>query len=201
MSMPIDRRSPDFASFGLSAQLSDGTPVLIRAVCRDDGPKIRRAFHMLGPETIHARFFDTRAEVTEAEIAQITGVDFNCNVALLATIGADDNETIIGGTSYFALDGGMPPRSAELAFTIVEGYQGCGLGRLLLQQIVAIARANGLISLEADLLADNTAVLTLFQHSGLPMTLRRDADILHVRLELESDHTASSATATSPSVT
>jgi GNAT superfamily N-acetyltransferase len=195
----IDRPTPDFANFHLPATLADGTPVLIRAVRPDDGPKIRRAFHTLRPETIHARFFDSRAEVTAVELAQIARVDFKRDAALLVTVGTGDDEIIVGGASYFALDGATPPRSGELAFTIVEAYQGRGLGRLLLREMVAIARTNGLATLEADMLADNIPALTLFRHSGLPMTLRRDANLLHVRLALSAAQSASSATATSPS--
>ena len=194
--MPAKR--PDFSTFALPVTLDDGTPVTLRAVRRDDGAKIRRAFHRLGPETVHARFFEYRAEVTDAELAQITGVDFRRDAALLVTIGAGADEMIIGGVSYFALDGSDPPLSAELAFTIVDGYQGHGIGNLLMKHIAAIARANGLTYLEAEILADTSPMLHVFQHSGLPMVLRREPPTLHVRLELTP---ASSATATSPSVT
>jgi GNAT superfamily N-acetyltransferase len=195
-----DLSASDFSRFHLPVHLADGTLVLIRAVRRDDGPKIRRAFHTLGPEAVHARFFDTRADVSDAELTQIADVDFKRDAALLATIRASADEIIIGGTSYFARDGATPPLSAELAFTIVEGYQGRGLGRLLLKEIIAIAYANGLTYLDADLLANNIAMLTLFRHCGLPMALRHDDEMLHIRLELAPPYTASSATATSPSV-
>jgi GNAT superfamily N-acetyltransferase len=175
---------PDFSKLSLPVILDDGTRVKLRAVRDDDAPKIRRAFHTLGPETIHARFFDQRAIVTEAELLHIIGVDFRRDAALLVTIGAGEDEIIIGGVSYFALDGGDPPLSAELAFTIVDGYQGRGMGNLLMQRIVEIARANGLTYLEADTLADNLAMLHVFQHSGLPMVQRWDGDIVHVRLEI-----------------
>lgn len=176
----------NFSALSLPLVLDDGTRVTLRAVHRDDGPKIRRAFHTLGSETVHARFFEYRHEVTEAELAQITSVDFRRDAALLVTRGAGDREIVIGGASYFALDGGDPPLSAELAFTIVEGYQGRGIGRVLLRQLIEIARANGLTYLEADVLADNIPMLHLFQSAGLPITLRRDNDIIHVRLELAS---------------
>jgi len=180
--MSADR--PDFSTLALPLALDDGTPVTLRAVRRDDGPKIRRAFHTLGPETIHARFFDSRAVVTVEELTHITGVDFRRDAALLVTLGEGADEIVIGGASYFALDGGDPPLSAELAFTIVDGYQGHGMGNLLMKHIVEIARANGLTYLEADLLADNIPMLHVFQHTGLPMVLRRDPPTIHVRLEV-----------------
>jgi GNAT superfamily N-acetyltransferase len=179
----------DFSTFSRPVVLDDGMPVTLRAVRREDGPKIRRAFHTLAAETVHARFFEYRAEVTDAELAQITGVDFRRDAALLATLGAGDAEIVIGGVSYFALDGGDPPLSAELAFTILEGYQGRGIGGLLMRHIVEIARAAGLTYFEADLLAENMAMLNVFRRSGLPMILRREPPTMHVRLELQATYT------------
>ncbi|MGP8232741.1 MAG: N-acetyltransferase family protein [Methylovirgula sp.] len=177
---------PDFSTFYLKTKLDDGTPATLRAVHRDDGPRIRRAFHTLGSETIHARFFEYRAEVTEAELAHITGVDFKRDAALLVTTGAGADEVIIGGVSYFAIDDADPPKSAELAFTIIDGYQGHGIGRLLMHEIIEIARANGIEFLEADMFADNTPMLHVFQHAGPPLTLLREEDTIHVRLELKA---------------
>lgn len=175
---------PDFSKLSLPLILDDGTPVTLRAVRDDDAPKIRRAFHTLGPETIHARFFDQRAEVTEAELLHIIGVDFRRDVALLVTIGKGEDEIVIGGVSYFALDDFDPPKRAELAFTIVDGYQGHGMGRVLMHEIIGIARANGIHYLEADLFADNIPMLHVFQHAGLPLVLLREEDTIHIRLEV-----------------
>ncbi len=184
------RPVPDFSTFCLKTKLDDGLPVTLRAVHRDDVARIRKAFHRLGAETIHARFFEYRAEVTAAELAQITSVDFRRDAALLATIGEGVDEAVIGGVSYFALDGGDPPLSAELAFTIVDGYQGHGMGRMLMREIIDIARANGLMYLEADMFADNIPMLHVFQHAGLPLTMLRDEDTIHMRLELRGQTTA-----------
>ncbi len=180
----VIRPVPDFSTFSLKTKLDDGRPVTLRAVHRDDGPRIRRAFRTLGSETIHARFFEYRAEVTEAELAQITGVDFRRDAALLVTTGAGVDEVVIGGVSYFALDDFDPPKRAELAFTIVDGYQGHGMGRVLMHEIIGIARANGIHYLEADLFADNIPMLHVFQHAGLPLVLLREEDTIHIRLEV-----------------
>jgi len=189
MSAPLNavsRPVPDFSTFSLKTKLDDGTPVTLRAVHRDDGPRIRRAFHTLGSETIHARFFEYRAEVTEAELAHITGVDFKRDAALLITTGAGADEIVIGGVSYFAIDEADPPKRAELAFTIVDGYQGHGMGAMLMHHIIEIARANGIEVLEADMFADNIPMLHVFQHAGLPLSLRREEDTIHARLEVKT---------------
>ena len=111
--------------------LRDGTTVTVRAARADDGPRIDRAFHNLERDTVYTRFFGYKADVSEAELNRITMADFNQAVALLVTVGAGEDEVVIGGGSYFAADNAAPLRSAELAFLVEEDYQGRGLASAL----------------------------------------------------------------------
>ena len=165
--------------------LKDGAAVTLRAVRRDDGPRIREAFHKLEPETVYTRFFGYKADVSDTELKRITEVDFERDVALLVTIRLGAKEIVVGGASYFAVDAGDPPRSAELAFTVEEDYQGRGMGGMLLRHLAGIAREKGILTLEADVLASNQGMLGVFRAGGLPMELRRDADVIHVTLSLQ----------------
>jgi RimJ/RimL family protein N-acetyltransferase len=164
--------------------LKDGTVVTIRAARPGDEQKIRQAFRNLEAETIYTRFFAFKKEVTDAELARITGADFDRDVAILVTTGSGEAETVIGGASYFATNDAAPDRSAEVAFTVEEDYQGLGIAGSLLRHLVRIGLQNGLSRLEADVLARNLPMLSVFRRSGLPMTLRHDDDTVHVTLAL-----------------
>ena len=164
--------------------LKDGSEITVRAVRPDDGKRIYRAFHRLAPETVHNRFMGYKREVSEAELQHITGVDFRHDVALLATVGAGDEETVVGGASYFALDPAAPLESAELAFTVEEDYQGRGMATILMRHLVRFARRNGLRQFEADVLTSNLPMLAVFRASGLPMALTQDEDTVHVTMSL-----------------
>jgi GNAT superfamily N-acetyltransferase len=96
-------------------------------------------------DTVYTRFFGYKADVSDAELGRITGADFERAVALLVTIGAGEDEVVIGGASYF-VSGSVAAtgRSAELAFTVEEDYQSRGIGSLLMRHIIAIARVKGL---------------------------------------------------------
>src|SRR5208337_918037 len=165
--------------------LKDGTAVTLRAVRRDDGPKIREAFRNLDSKTVYTRFFGYKADVSDTELKRITEVDFERDVALLVTIQSGAKEIVIGGASYFAIDVGDPPRSAELAFTVEEDYQGRGMGGMLMRHLAGIAREKGILTLEADVLANNQGMLGVFRASGLPIKLRQEADVIHVTLSLQ----------------
>lgn len=164
--------------------LKDGTIVAIRAVRPDDGPKIRKAFKSLSPDTVYSRFFGHKRDVSDAELSHITGVDFDHDVALLVTTGCGEDEMVIGGASYFTIDPTRPGGSADLAFTVEEEYQGLGIASDLLRRLIEIARQKGLARLEADVLADNQPMLAVFHCSGVPVTLRREDEIIHVTLAL-----------------
>jgi RimJ/RimL family protein N-acetyltransferase len=182
-----DRSLANLPSYVSMETLKDGTRVTLRAIRADDGPRIRRAFRNLDPQTIYTRFFGYKADVSDVELKRITNVDFHRDVALLVTIGSGDDEVVIGGASYFAIDAGDPPRRAEIAFTVEEDYQGRGMAGILMRHMAQIARENGLVSLEAEVLSRNLPMLGVFQRSTLPMTLRREDDVVHVTLSVQPE--------------
>jgi GNAT superfamily N-acetyltransferase len=162
--------------------LKDGTTVTIRAIRRDDSGKVLEAFTNLDRESIYTRFFSYKRQLTETELRQITDVDFDHVVALVVTTRTRDGETIIAEGRYVTDDAPRSCRSAEVAFTTEEEYQGRGIARLLLRHLVRIARENGVSRLEADVLAGNQPMLTVFRRSGLPMQQRSEDGVLHVTL-------------------
>jgi RimJ/RimL family protein N-acetyltransferase len=175
--------SAQFYSF--AEMLKDGTAVTVRAARGDDGPKIRRAFHNLERHTVYTRFFSYKADVSDVDLARITGADFEGTVALLVTFGSGEDEVVIGGASYVVIDSvTAAERSAEVAFTVEEDYQGRGIGSLLMRHIIAIARAKGLDRLEADILSHNLPMLHVFRRCGCPLAVRRDGEVIHAILSL-----------------
>jgi GNAT superfamily N-acetyltransferase len=151
--------------------------------------RFRTAFHNLDRESIYTRFMGYKKDLTEAELDQATNVDFDRVVALVATVGSGDSEAIIAGARYVT-DGGPAPHSdAEIAFLVEEDYQAQGIASYNLGHLVRIARAKGLSQFHADVLANNRAMLSVFERSGLPMEKRQFQDVIHVTLSLEQEVT------------
>ena len=171
-------------NYGVTETLRDGTAVTIRAIHRDDRGKVVAAFMNLDRGSIYTRFFTHKSSLSEKELRQLTDVDFYHVVALVVTARTEDGETIIAGGRYVADDAPSPCRSAEVAFTTEEDYQGRGIARLLLQHLARIARENGVSRLEADVLAGNQPMLTVFRRSGLPMQQHSADGVIHVTLSL-----------------
>jgi RimJ/RimL family protein N-acetyltransferase len=179
MTTPADARH-----FSLAATLRNGTPITIRAVRPDDGPRIEKAFAQLERETIYTRFFRFRSALSAAELASVATVDFVRDVLLVATIASGNDEIVIAGGSYHAHDERDGSLSAEVAFTVEEDYQGQGLAGRLIDALTGIARKAGIARFVAEVLPVNKAMLAVFARTGLPTTERREEDVVHVTLDL-----------------
>jgi RimJ/RimL family protein N-acetyltransferase len=179
--------SRETSAFSQHAVLRNGTPVLIRVAVPADRDLFVAAFNKLEPNSVYTRFFGMRKELSPAELDRITASDFDNFVSLAAIVGRGADETLIGGGSYVVLPQAGGDRVAEVAFTIEEDYQGQGLAGKLLAGLVAIARRHGIARFEAEVLAGNAAMLSVFQRSGLPLTKARDGGVIHVVMDLRQN--------------
>jgi len=89
---------------------------------------------------------------------------------------------LVGGGRYYR---DAAHNSAELAFMTDDAYHGRGIASLILRRLVAIAREQGVERFEADVLARNAGMLTVFNRSGLPMQIENDGATIHVSLSLQ----------------
>ncbi len=162
--------------------LKSGLGVTIRSMRPDDRQRIAAAFRLLDRESIYTRLFSYRSELSEADLDRVMKVDPAREVALLVTIGEGDHEVVIGSGRCVASGA---PGTAEVAFLVEEDFHGLGIASRLLAQLAEIARARGIATLEADVLADNAAMLSVFARSRLPMKQRRDGGVMHITLDLK----------------
>lgn len=133
------------------------------------------------------RLFSYRTEVTEAALDRIVGIDPAREAALVVTLGTGDDEKVIGSGRYIASAAGGEGRTAEVAFIVEEDYHGLGIAGRLLRHLADIAHAEGIAAFEADVLAENSSMLSVFARSGLPMDKHRDGGTVHVTLSLKAD--------------
>ena len=177
----------DPQGFAAAETLRNGVAVTIRELRADDRERIASAVRRLGREAIYTRLFSYRTELTEAGLDRIMKVDPAREIALVVTVGAGAEETVIGSARYVVADEEGGERTAEVAFTVEEDYQGLGIASLLLRHLAAIGRERGVVAFEADVLAQNKPMLAVFARSGLPMRKRYDGSIVHVTLSLQGD--------------
>jgi len=77
---------------------------------------------------------------------------------------------------------------AQLACSVIDTYQGRGIGALLIKHVVGIARARGVLEFAGDVLGDNHTMLQLLTKSGLATHRSTQAGVVHVTFsEVEAD--------------
>ena len=160
--------------------LRDGRPATIRAFQPQDREAMLDAFGRTGDESRYRRFFASKRSLGEGEIAFFTEVNFQTHVALVAELEAGGRKLIAGGGRYIV----CAPRTAEVAFMVDDAHQGLGIGSLLMRHLVICARSAKLETLIAEVLADNKAMLKVFERAGLAVQTRREAGVLHLDMRL-----------------
>jgi RimJ/RimL family protein N-acetyltransferase len=159
----------------------DGRRVDIRALRPEDRDDLLAAVGRIGKDSLYRRFFAVKREFSEKETSFFVNVDFENHIALIAVVEERGKPVIAGGGRYIVVN----PGQAEVAFAVVDTYQGQGIGTMLMRHLVAIARRAGLRELIADVLPDNSPMLKVFEKSGLPTGKKRESGSVHVTLQLE----------------
>lgn len=170
----------DPARYSVVEALRDGRRMEIRALAPDDRSALLAAVDRTSTESLYRRFFSARRRFSERETAYFLNVDFKNHVALVAVVDEDGRQTIIAGGRYIAIG----PGKAELAFAVVDAYQGQGIGSALLRHLAAIARAGDVRQFTAEVLAENTPMLKVFTRSGLCVRTRTESGVVHVEADL-----------------
>ncbi len=173
-------RTQKIARYSKVDTLKDETQVEIRALRPEDRDAMLSAVGQTSARSLQRRFFAVKRSFTDKETSFFMNIDFVNHVALVAVVRENGHQQIVGGARYVI----EKPGQAELAFTVVDDYQGRGIGAVLMRHLSAIARGAGLTELVAEVLADNKAMLRLFERSRLPIKLTRDKEIVHVTLAL-----------------
>ena len=171
---------PGAADYAAVELLRDGRRLEIRALRPDDQAELLAAVDRTSAQSLYRRFFGVKRHFTDKEVDFFVNVDFVSHVALVAVVAEDGQPRIVGGGRYVVVESGK----AELAFAVIDDYQGQSIGQLLMRHLIAIARNAGLVELVADVLPSNSAMLKVFQKSGLPVNTRRADGIMHVSLRL-----------------
>jgi acetyltransferase len=156
-------RVADPAQYAESWPLLHAHSLTIRALQPEHADLEVRFGLALSQQSRYERFLGGGVKLTPELLARLVNVDFSRDAALIATVAFADSETPVGVGRYALTD---EDDTAELAVTIADAWQGCGLGRLLLERVIDAARRNGVRRLTGDVLAANARMLALARRSA-----------------------------------
>ena len=145
------------------ALLADGTTIEIRPARPGDFEAVRDMHARMSPDNLYLRFFGLSALAAEQEAHRICREPAPDHAALLSVL---DGE-VIGCSSYERADDGS--RSAEVAMAVADEMHSRGVGTLLLEHLISLARSRGVHTFTAETLSENALMLQVFADAGLPV--------------------------------
>lgn len=166
--------------YSVTERMRDGRAVEIRALRPDDKDDMLAAVGRTGTQSLQRRFFVVKRGFSEKEIAFFMNIDFANHVALVALAEEAGRKVIIGGGRYIVTE----PGKAEIAFVVIDDYQGQGVGTLLMRHLAGIARQAGLKELIAEVLPENAAMRKVFSKFGFEARRGNDPQVVHLVLQL-----------------
>ena len=143
------------------ALLTDGTTIEIRPAQPGDFDAVRDMHGKMSSDNLYLRFFSMGTAAAEREARRICREPGPDREALLAVL---DGE-VVGCGSYELLGAGS--QSAEVAMAVADDIHNRGVGTLLLEHLVSLARGRGVRAFTAQTLSENALMLQVFADSGL----------------------------------
>jgi len=145
-------------------RLGDGTAVAIRPVRPSDGDLLAAGFDRLSARSRYRRFLSPVPRLSDSMLAFLTSVDASDHHAWGAMIDEPAGEVGAGVVRWIRTK--ADPAVADLAVTVIDDYQGRGLGGLLLDAAVLDADAAGVDRFEGIVLGDNVSSRRMLARGG-----------------------------------
>jgi len=159
--------------------LRSGDVVRMRQVQPDDAPALVRAYANLGEQSRYRRFFTVMPELPEATLKAAVEVDHTDHEALVAVPLLSTE--IVGECRFIRLPD--QPDTADVGVTVVDAWQGRGLGSALLARLSERALEAGIEYFTAEVLAENRTMLALLPSLGQVET-ESHGPVVSARVEL-----------------
>jgi RimJ/RimL family protein N-acetyltransferase len=164
------------ASLPAEHELRDGTPVHLRLIGPADRDKLAAGFERLSPESRYWRFFTAMPRLSSSLLTRLTDTDGHDHLAIGAELGGDGGGPLVGVARFIRL--ADETDTAEASVAVVDDLQHRGLGRLLLRELSAAARAHGVRTFRAHVLGGNQRMRALLRDIDAHPTVHGEPGIL-----------------------
>ncbi|TXI75602.1 MAG: GNAT family N-acetyltransferase [Dokdonella sp.] len=145
-------------------ELPDGSVVTIRPIRPEDAEREQQFVIAMSDESRYYRFMDTIRELTQTMLVRFTQIDYDREMALVATIPSDDGKELqIGVARYVTNPDG---ETVEFALAVADEWQKHGVGRKLMSALIDCARSKGYRAIVGDVLSMNTKMFSLMSKLG-----------------------------------
>lgn len=173
----------DRAHFQQEETLRDGRKVVLRAIRADDKEGLQEGLSRMSEKSRYTRFFGPKLKISDEELRRFTELDYENHVGLVAEVIEDGEPHIVAGARYIVIE--QSPRIvAEVAFGVADDFQRQGIASMMMRRLIALARDEGIDEFQALVLSQNTDMLHVFAHCGLPQSTSREGAAIALRFDL-----------------
>jgi acetyltransferase len=151
--------------------LRDGTQFSLRPIRPEDAEMEQAFVRRLSSASRYFRFMGAVRELTPAMLARFTQIDYDREMAFVAMLSDGAAETEIGVARYISNPDGS---SCEFAIVVDDAYQRRGLGGIMMQQLIKVARERGLAAMTGYVVSENDGMLNLCSGLGFSIEHTRD---------------------------
>ncbi|QWA12183.1 bifunctional acetate--CoA ligase family protein/GNAT family N-acetyltransferase [Sodalis ligni] len=174
--------------------LKNGERCLLRPILPEDEPMLKQFIGQVTPEDLYYRYFSEITEFTHEDLAYMTQIDYDREMAFVAVRRHGLESTIVGVTRVIADPDNI---DAEFAVLVRSDLKKLGLGRLLLEKMIGYAREHGLDRLTAITMPSNQGMIALAKKLGFTVKLQLEDGIVALSLRLTAESPAATDKITS----
>ncbi len=170
----------ELVALGAPIVLRDGSRVRLRPGRSSDRQLLVRGFERLSPESRYRRFLAAMPELNSEKVRYLTETDHHDHEAIAAL----DEQTGEGiGVARYIRD---PERRgmAEVAVTVIDDWQGKGVGTLLVEVLSARAREEGIATFTGLMLASNQEMMDLLEALGPVRIVDREVGTVEIEMPI-----------------
>jgi acetyltransferase len=162
--------------------LRDGSPIVLRPIRPEDEEVVNGMMAKMSPEDIRLRFFRYITSFEHAELARMTQIDYDREMAFIATRANADGTVELLGVVRTITDADND--RTEFSILVRSDLKGQGLGRTLMTKMIGYCRARGTRTMVGHVLAENSDMIGLARRLGFTLHPGEDDDLVEVRLAL-----------------
>lgn len=162
-------------------QLKDGQRCLFRPILPEDEPQLRAFIAQVTKEDLYYRYFSEINEFTHDDLANMTQIDYDREMAIVAVRQHNGADEIIGVTRAISDADNI---DAEFSVLVRSDLKGLGMGRRLLEKMIRYTRDHGLQQLNGITMPHNTGMITLARKLNFRVNIQLDDGIVSLNLPL-----------------
>lgn len=161
-----------------------GERLTIRPIRPEDEPAHSALISGMTPDDLRLRFFGAVSGFDHTQLARMTQIDYDREMALIATTGEGSAAVTLGVVRTIT---DPDNECAEFAVAVRSDLKSKGLGRMLMERMLTYVRARGTRWIVGEVLRENAPMLGLVKKLGFAMSPTADPAVVEVKMSLRDD--------------